>query len=240
MKVISLANFKGGVGKTTSTINVGAGIANAGKRVLLIDLDPQFNLTQSLGIENPPQTIYGALKEQHKLTPIAVYPSLDIIPSSLDLIKAEIELSHVFQREYILSKLLESIKKDYDYIFIDCPPSLGILTINAFVASDFIFVPVQAEYLALKGYAVLNEAIENIKLEIDKVFVTRYDGRKVLNRSVKDNIASALADKAFKTVIRENIALAEAPINHLDIFRYDSTSNGAEDYQNLVNEILQL
>ena len=239
-KIISFANFKGGTGKTTSTINVGAAIANTGRKVLLIDLDPQFNLSQSLGIEDPPKTIYGLLNGQYAPDPITISAGLDVIPSSLELIKAETELFSKFQRELVLQRILDPLKRKYDFILIDCPPALGNLTITAFVASDLIFVPVQAEFLALKGYAVLSEAIGNIGLEIDKVFITRYDGRKILNRSVKDNIIDTLQDKAFRTVIRENVALAEAPINGLDIFRYDPKSYGAEDYTNLVNEILAL
>ena len=239
-KIISFANFKGGTGKTTSTINVGAAIANTGRKVLLIDLDPQFNLSQSLGIEDPLKTIYGLLNGQYAPDPITISAGLDVIPSSLELIKAETELFSKFQRELVLQRILDPLKRKYDFILIDCPPALGNLTITAFVASDLIFVPVQAEFLALKGYAVLSEAIGNIGLEIDKVFITRYDGRKILNRSVKDNIIDTLQDKAFRTVIRENVALAEAPINGLDIFRYDPKSYGAEDYTNLVNEILAL
>ena len=141
-KVITLANFKGGVGKTTSAINIGAGLSNRGKRTLLIDLDPQFNLTQSLGIVEPERTIYESITGKKDLQPIPVTNKLDLIASSLDLIKAEIELSSEFKREFILSKLLEPIKANYDFIIIDCPPALGLLTLNSFVASDLIFIPI--------------------------------------------------------------------------------------------------
>lgn len=238
-KVISLANFKGGVGKTTSAINIGAGLSNRGKRTLIIDLDPQFNLTQSLGVQEPEQTIYGAITGKESLNPIPVTKKLDLIASSLDLIKAEIELSSEFKREFILSKLLEPIKAIYDFIIIDCPPALGILTLNSFVASDLIFIPIEAEYLALKGYSILNEAMAKVGLTIDKVFITKFDSRKILNRNVAESIKDNLNGKVFKTVIRDNIALAEAPAQGVDIFRYDSKSSGAEDYLNLCKEIIK-
>lgn len=238
-KVITLANFKGGVGKTTSAINIGAGLSNKGKRVLLIDLDPQFNLTQSLGIQEPEQTIYKALTGKEQLQPIVINKKLEVIASSLDLIKAEIELSGEFKREFILSKLIEPIKANYDFIIIDCPPALGLLTLNSFVASDSIFIPIEAEYLALKGYSILRESIAKVGLEIDKVFITKYDKRKILNRNVVESIKEGLGDKVFKTVIRDNIALAEAPAQGVDIFRYDNKSHGAEDYRKLCNEIIK-
>lgn len=237
-KVISIANFKGGVGKTTSTINIGAGLYQSGKKVLLIDLDPQFNLTQSLGFMDTERPVYGSLKGEYPLTPLKITEGWDIISSSLDLIKAEIELSAEFKREEILSRLIEPLKAAYDFILIDCPPSLGLLSINAFVASDEIYVPIEAEFLALKGYAILNEAIGRIGLGIDRVFITKFDGRKILNRNVLDTIRQSLGEAAFTTFIRENIALAEAPTQGLDIFRYAPKSIGADDYKNLCKEIL--
>lgn len=240
VKVISIGNFKGGVAKTTSTVNIGAGLNKLGKKVLLIDLDPQFNLTQSLGIEEPKHTIYEALVKEDKLEPIEVKPGLDVIASSLNLIRADIELSGKFKREFILTKLLEPIKDNYDYIILDCPPALGLLTINSFVASDFIYVPIEAEFLALKGYSVLTEALKLIGLEIDKVFITKYDKRKVLNRNVLESLREALEDKVFKTVIRTNIALAEAPTKGLDIYSYQPNSSGAKDYLELTKEILKI
>jgi chromosome partitioning protein len=237
-KTISIANFKGGVGKTTSTINIGAALQLAGKKVLFVDLDPQFNLTQSLGISDVERPVYGALRGEYPLSPIKIMDGLDLIPSSLELIKAEIELAAEFKREDILNRLLAKLTPQYDYILLDCPPSLGLLTINAFVASDDIYVPVEAEFLALKGYAVLSEAIGRIGLTIDKVFVTKYDGRKILNRNVLDTIQGSLGDAAFKTTIRENVALAEAPTQGLDIFRYAPRSIGADDYKALTKEIM--
>jgi chromosome partitioning protein len=238
-KTISMANFKGGVGKTTSTINIGAALHNLGKRVLLLDLDPQYNLTQSLGVTHVERPVYGSLRGEYPLSPLTIMDGLDLIPSSLELIKAEIELAAEFKREDILNRLLAPLTPQYDYILLDCPPSLGLLTINAFVASDDIYVPVEAEFLALKGYAVLSEAIGRIGLTIDKVFVTKYDGRKILNRNVLDTIQNSLADAAFRTTIRENVALAEAPTQGLDIFRYAPRSIGADDYRALAKEIME-
>jgi len=244
-KVISLSNHKGGVGKTTSTINIGAGLNNLKKRVLLIDLDPQANLSQSLGIMEPTKTIYGALKGEYKLEPLEIIPGLDLIPSTLDLSGAEIELSGEAGREYILKELIDPLRGSYDYILIDSPPSLGLLTINAFTASDEIYIPLQAQYLALQGLTKLMEVIEKIKSRLNKklkvggVFVTQYDNRKVLNRNVVETIRSHYKDQVFKTLIRDNVALAEAPTQAMDIFRYNPKSYGAEDYLSLCKEMLK-
>lgn len=237
--VISIANFKGGVGKTTSTLNIGAGLSILGKKVLLIDLDPQFNLTQSMGIEEPETSIYYALKGEEELQPIEMQERLYLITSSIDLIRSEMELSGVYQREKVLDKLLQPIKDDYDYILLDCPPSLGVLTFNAFTASDLIYIPIEAEFLALKGYSILKNTLESVGLEIDQVFITKFDRRKVLNRSVLETIQNTLKDKAFKTVIRENITLAETPAVGMDVFSYDANSAGAEDYLSLCKEIIK-
>ena len=245
-KVISLSNHKGGVGKTTSTINIGAGLNRLKKKVLLIDLDPQANLSQSLGIEEPERTIYGALKGEYKLEPMEIMPGLDLIPSTLDLSGAEIELSGEAGREYILKELIDPLRGSYDYILIDSPPSLGLLTINAFTASDEVYIPLQAQYLALQGLTKLMEEITKIKSRLNKdlkvggVFVTQYDNRKVLNRNVVETIKSHYKDQVFKTAIRDNIALAEAPTQGLDIFRYNPKSYGAEDYLSLCKEILKV
>jgi chromosome partitioning protein len=246
-KIISISNHKGGVGKTTSVVNIGAGlnkILPKGKnRILLIDLDPQANLTQSLGIVNPDRTIYGALRGEYKLEPIEILPGLDLIASTLDLSGAEVELSGEAGREYILKELLDPLRKSYNWILIDTPPSLGLLTINSFVASDEIFIPLQAQYLALQGLAKLTEVIEKIKKRLNKglrlggVFITQYDSRKVLNRDVVETIKEHFKDKVFKTKIRDNVALAEAPVKGLDIYRYDPKSYGAEDYKALCKEI---
>jgi len=245
MKVISISNHKGGVGKTTSAINIGAGLNLLKKKVLLIDLDPQANLTQSLGLINEPINIYGALRGEYKLQPIEILKGLDIIPSTLDLSGAEIELSSEPGREYILKELIEPLRASYDFIIIDSPPSLGLLTINSFTASDEILIPLQAQYLALQGLAKLVEVVDKIKgrlnkgLKVGGVFITQYDSRKVLNRDVVDTIQAHFKDEVFKTKVRDNIALAEAPAQGLDIFRYSSKSYGAEDYLALSKEVLK-
>jgi chromosome partitioning protein len=244
-KVLSISNHKGGVGKTTSAINIGAGLNKLGKKVLLIDLDPQANLSQSLGLTNQDKTIYGALKGEYKLEPVVVLKGLDVIPSTLDLSGAEIELSSEPGREYILKELIDGIRNDYDYIIIDSPPSLGLLTINSFTAADEILIPLQAQFLAMQGLAKLVEVVEKIKSRLNKklkmggVFITQYDGRKVLNRDVVETINAHFKSEVFKTKIRDNIALAEAPAQGVDIFRYNAKSNGAEDYMDLAQEIIK-
>jgi chromosome partitioning protein len=243
-KVISISNHKGGVGKTTSAINLGAGLNKLGKRVLLIDLDPQANLSQSLGLVDQERTIYGALRGEYKLQPIEVIAGLDLIPSTLDLSGAEIEMSGEAGREYILKELVDPIRGSYDYVLIDSPPSLGLLTINAFTASDRVFIPLQAQYLALQGLTKLLEVIDKITKRLNKdlrvggVFITQYDGRKVLNRDVVATIGAHFQDQLFKTMVRDNIALAEAPSQGLDIFRYNPKSYGAEDYLSLSHEVI--
>jgi chromosome partitioning protein len=244
-KLIAISNHKGGVGKTTSAINIGAGLNKLGKTVLLIDLDPQANLSQSLGIIEQERNIYGALRGEYKLEPIQILKGLDLIPSTLDLSGAEVELSGEAGREYILRELIEPLRASYDYILIDSPPSLGLLTINAFTASEEILIPLQAQYLALQGLAKLIEVVDKIKKRLNKdlriggVIVTQYDSRKVLNRDVVDTIEAHFKEDVFKTKIRDNIALAEAPAQGLDIFRYNPKSYGAEDYLSLCKEIIK-
>jgi len=244
-KVLSISNHKGGVGKTTSAINIGAALNKLGKKVLLIDLDPQANLSQSLGLANQEKTIYGALKGDYKLDPITILKGFDIVPSTLDLSGAEVELSSEPGREYILKELLNNIRDSYDFVVIDSPPSLGLLTINAFTASDEIIIPLQAQFLAMQGLAKLVEIVEKIKIRLNKslkvggVFITQYDGRKILNRDVFETINAHFKSEIFKTKVRDNIALAEAPSQGLDIFRYNAKSKGAEDYLSLAKEILK-
>jgi len=242
-KVIAISNHKGGVGKTTSTINIGAGLRYLGKTVLLIDLDPQANLTQSLGLVNPKDNIYGAMRGKSELQPIQIRPGLDLIASTLDLSGAEVELSGEPGREYILKDLIEPLRKKYDYILIDSPPSLGLLTINAFTASEEVLIPLQAEYLSTQGLTKLIEVVDKIKRRINKglkiggVFITQYDSRKVLNRDVEEFNRGHYKGLLLKSKIRDNIALAEAPAQGKDIFSYSPTSYGAEDYLSLCKEI---
>lgn len=245
-KIIAMSNHKGGVGKTTSTINIGAGLSNGkqGKRVLLIDLDPQANLTQSLDVLKPERTVYGALRGEYPLSPLEITPKLHLVASTLDLSGAEVELSSEAGREYILKELIEPLKKDYDYIIIDCPPSLGLLTVNALTASDQVYIPLQTQYLALQGLTKLVEIVDKIKKRLNKrldlggVILTQFDARKTLDRDVASSIEDHFKGKVFKTRIRNTVALAEAPSQGKDIFRYDSKSMGAEDYASLCKEIV--
>lgn len=250
MKIISIANFKGGVGKTTTAINLAAGLKKMGKKVLLIDIDPQANLTQSLGITDEVEnSMYTTLRkeafgEKTKLTDALLNVSgLDLIPSSLDLASAELELASVYGREQILSQLLKPLKK-FDYVFIDCPPSMGMLTINALVASDFVLIPLQAEFLPLKGARSFLKHFElvkklNKKLKLLGFVLTKYDQRKKMNQQVKAALEKEFSKgQVFKSLIRTNIALANAQEKGMDIFSYEKRSNGAIDYSNLAKEFL--
>lgn len=243
--IYAVSNHKGGVGKTTSTINIGAALANRVKKVLLVDLDPQANLTQSLGIKNVEISIYENLKGQKIIHPIEHRNNLYVLPSSLDLSAAEIELSSEPGREYILKELLGQLKNKFDYIFIDCPPSLGLLTINALTASDYVLIPMQAEFLPLRGLAKLNEVIKKIQtrlntdLKIGSVFLTQYDSRKVLNRDIAESVSDFFHDKLLNTKISNNIALAEAPGKGKDIFIYNRSCKGAVDYDDLCKELIE-
>ena len=245
MRVISISNHKGGVGKTTSVINLGAGLNRLGKKVLMIDLDPQANLSQSLKVMEQSNNIYTALKGEQAPQPVEILKGLEVIPSTLDLSGAEIEFSGEAGREYLLKEIVEPLRASYDYILIDCPPSLGLLTINALTSSQEIFIPLQAQYLALQGLTKLLEVVDKIgkrlnkELRVGGVFITQYDNRKILNRDVLATIQTHFKDKLFNTKIRDNIALAEAPAKGVDIFRYNPKSYGAEDYLELCKEIIK-
>lgn len=241
--IISLLNHKGGVGKTTCTINIGAGMAERGKKVLLLDLDAQANLTLALGIPRQKGGIYEGLRGESELTPYTVKPGLDVVTSCLDLSGAEMELINEAGREFVLRELLAPLVDNYDYIFIDCPPSLGLLTLNALTSSQYVIIPLQTEFLAMQGLAKIKQVIDKVKfrlnkdLEIAGVVPTMYDSRKVLNRDVVETIIKFFGEKVFKTYIRETIALAEAPAQRMDIFDYAPKSNGADDYLGLCDEI---
>ena len=243
--IISLLNHKGGVGKTTSTINIGAGLVELGKKVLLLDLDPQANLTLSLGIPRQKFSIYESLRGESELIPYTVREGLDVITSTLDLSGAEMELVNEAGREYIMRELFVPLQDQYDFIIIDCPPSLGLLTLNALTSSRYIYIPLQTEFLALQGLAKIKQVIDKVKLrlnrnlEIGGVIATMYDNRKVLNRDVVGTILKYFEDKVFKTYIRDNVALAEAPAQRQDIFSYAPNSIGATDYLALCKEILE-
>ena len=243
--IIAISNHKGGVGKTTYVVNIGAGLALIGYKVLLIDMDPQANLTQSYGITKAKVSVYEVLKGEAEVETVEIFENLEILPSTLDLSGAEMELINEAGREYILSEAIASIVDKYDYVFIDCPPSLGLLTINALTAATEVYIPLQAHYLAIKGLTKIIEVIGKVKkrlnkkIEITGVFVTQFDKRKVLHRDVVDTIYTYFQEKLFNTKIRENIALAEAPSQGYDIFHYDPESKGAEDYKKLCTEIIE-
>jgi chromosome partitioning protein len=243
--VISLLNHKGGVGKTTSAINIGAGMVELGKKVLLIDLDPQANLTISLGIPRQRTTIYEALRGECELTPYTHKPNLDVITSSLDLSGAELELINEAGREFILRELLAQVADDYDFVIIDCPPSLGLLTLNALTSSRYVVIPLQTEFLAVQGLTKIKQVIDKVRFRLNKqldiagVAATMFDNRRVLNREVVEIIQKHFGEKVFKTYIRENVALAEAPAQRKDIFEYSPKSSGAIDYLELCAEIIE-
>ena len=242
-RIIAISNHKGGVAKTTTSVNLGAALALKGKRVLLVDLDPQANLTQSLSVSKYKYDVYDGLRGKGSPVPIKVNDRLYVIPSCVDLSAAEIELATEPGREFILKEMIHPILDDFDYVFFDCPPSLGLLTINAFAASDEYLIPLQAHYLAMKGMSKLLEIEKKIssrlnpKFKLCGVLITQFDNRKILNREVKETIERHFGPKVFKTVVRTNIALAEAPSLGKDIFRYSPQSNGAKDYWDLAEEI---
>lgn len=244
-KVLSISNHKGGVGKTTSTINIGAALAANGKKVLLVDLDPQANLTQSLKIPTGTPNMYDILRADEIAQPYKYKENLYVIPSSLDLSASEMELSAEPGREKILTDVLDGFQKDFDHILIDCPPSLGLLTINALTASESVIIPLQSEYLAMRGLAKLSNVIDKVARRLNKnlhvgaVFLTQYDSRKILNRNVADSVAKSFGDKLLETRISNNIALAEAPTAGQDIFLYARNSKGAQDYKALCEELIK-
>ncbi|MCM0059547.1 MAG: AAA family ATPase [Algoriphagus sp.] len=244
MKTISIMNHKGGTGKTTSSINIGAGLAKKGLKVLLLDIDSQANLTEGLGKGDPELSVYDSIRENKKLPILNVSENLDLVPSSIDLLGAEMEIVSKIGREQILHKLLKPVRSEYDYIIIDCPPSVGLLTVNAMVASDTILLPLQGEYFAYKGVdrllGIVNEVRDNLneKLEIGGVFITQINPNRILTKTIVEKLTEDLQDKVFDTKIRINVALAEAQLQGQTIFDYAPESNGAKDYEMLVEEIL--
>lgn len=242
--IIAVANHKGGVGKTTSVATIGAALAKLNKRTLLIDLDAQQNLTYTLThIEEPELSVYDSMINDQPLPIIPVCKNLDLVPASLELARAEIDLSTKLARERILSTLIDDVRDNYDYIIMDCPPALGIVTTNALVAANKLYIPLTAEALPLKGLAMLDDVVREVKkrvnpsLELGGVFFTRFNNRK-LNKEVVNMIVDRYADKVFNTKIRENISLAEMPLAGQSIFEYDSSCNGAKDYLSLTKEII--
>ena len=243
-KVIAIANHKGGVGKTTSVGSIGAGLALKGYKVLMIDLDAQMNLTYTFThLEETEDSIYSTLVKETNVPIYQVGENLFLSPASLELAKAEIEMSTLIARERILKHAIEPIKNQYDYILLDCPPSLGVITTNALVAADELYIPLTAETLPYKGLKMLEETVGEIKkrvnpnLSIGGVFFTRY-GHRNLNKEVVNIIENTFGNSVFKTKIRENISLAEMPLKGGSIFEYDKKCNGAKDYMSLVEEII--
>ncbi len=248
-KITAVANQKGGVGKTTTAINIAASLAAAGKNVLLVDTDPQGNSTSGLGIDkdNLNGSIYDLYTGTKPIDELIIKTSLDhlnIITSNIDLIGAELELIGKESRETILKDAITPLKGRYDYIFIDCPPSLSLLTLNALVAADGLLVPMQCEYYALEGISMLLRTFELIKnsfnplLEIEGILLTMYDGRNSLANQVTSELRRHFGDKVYKTIIPRNITLAEAPSHGKPVMLYDIRSKGAQSYLELAKEII--
>lgn len=248
-KIIAVTNQKGGVGKTTSCVNLAAYVADTGKRVLLVDIDPQGNACSSLGveIEKGKNSIYEVLLGEIDIKE-AIYPSvvklLDVLPSTVDLSGAEVDLVYVENREKVLKDALAQVKNNYDYIFIDCPPSLGLLTVNALTATDSIIIPIQCEYFALVGLGQLMNTVRLIKLhlnpniEIEGVLLTMKDNRSNLVSQVADEIRQYFKAKVYNTTIPRNVRLAESPSHSKPIMLYDNKSKGALAYKALCDEFL--
>ncbi len=250
VRIIAVANQKGGVGKTTTAINLSACLAEAGKRVLIIDADPQGNSTSGLGFEKNEieNTIYEILLDEIKIQDAVLntcVENLQILPSNINLSGAEIELIGRDKREYILSNAVDTIKNNYDFIIIDCPPSLNLITINALTSADTVLVPIQCEYFALEGLEQLLHTIGLVKerlnpsLEMEGVVFTMYDARTNLSMEVVEEVKKDLGENIYKTIIPRNVRLGEAPSHGLPIILYDSRSKGAESYRLLAEEVIE-
>ncbi|MGE5675755.1 MAG: ParA family protein [Mycobacterium leprae] len=249
-RIIAVANQKGGVGKTTTAVNLSACLAEAGKRVLLVDIDPQGNATSGLGIDRKkvPTSVYDLLIEDAPLADVVV-PSrvegLSVVAATIDLAGAEIELVPRMSRESRLKKALEPARTEYDFVLIDCPPSLGLLTINALTAADSILIPIQCEYYALEGltqlmdtFKLVREAL-NPKLEIEGVLLTMFDGRTNLSIQVVEDVKRFFRGKVYGSIVTRNVRLSEAPSHGLPITLYDPRSKGAEAYADLAREVIE-
>ena len=249
-KILAIANQKGGVGKTTTTVNLAAALGVLEQQVLLIDADPQANATSGLGIdvENVEKGTYQLLEHTIKAKEGIIKtnsPNVDIIPAHIDLVAIEIELIDKDKREYMLKMALEEVKDDYDYIVIDCAPSLGLITLNALTAADAVIIPIQCEYYALEGLGKLLNTIKSVQkvhnpeLDIEGLLLTMYDSRLRLSNQVVAEVKKHFHNMVFKTIIQRNIRLGEAPSHGESIIAYDVTSKGAVNYINLAHEILK-
>jgi len=249
-KVIAIANQKGGVGKTTTAVNLASALAVLEKKILLIDADPQANATSGLGIavEEKKAGTYELLEHtataEETILPTNV-PHLDLIPSHIDLVAIEIELVDKAEREYMLKKALQNVREDYDFILIDCAPSLGLITLNALTAADAIVIPIQCEYFALEGLGKLLNTIKSVQklhnktLDIEGLLLTMYDARLRLSNQVVEEVKKHFGDMVFNTIIQRNIRLSEAPSYGENIIQYDATSKGAQNYLSLAEEVLK-
>ena len=249
-KIIAIANQKGGVGKTTTTVNLAASLGVLEKKVLLIDADPQANATSGLGIEveNVEFGTYQLL--EHTKTALETIietdsPNLDLIPAHIDLVAIEIELVDKDEREYMMKKAISDLRNSYDYILIDCAPSLGLLTLNALTAADAVIIPIQCEYFALEGLGKLLNTIKSIQkihnpdLDIEGMLLTMFDSRLRLSNQVVEEVRKHFADMVFDTIIQRNVRLSEAPSYGESIIKYDASSKGAANYLNLANEVVK-
>lgn len=248
-RIIAVANQKGGVGKTTTAINLSSCLASLGKKVLAIDMDPQGNMTSGLGIDKNEvkYTVYDLILGQVDIKKVIcknALENLDILPTNIDLSAAEIELIGVEEKEFIIRKEVDKIRENYDFIIIDCPPSLSMLTINAMTTANSVLVPIQCEYYALEGLSQLIHTIDLVKerlnpeLKIEGVVFTMYDARTNLSLEVVENVKNNLNEKIYKTIIPRNVRLAEAPSHGMPINIYDSKSTGAESYRLLAAEVI--
>jgi len=249
-KIISIANQKGGVGKTTTAINLSAGLAAEGKKVLLIDADPQANASSGLGVDirSLKRTVYECMVSGLDPNPAIIkteVKNLDLIPSHIDLVGAEIEMLQLENRETVLKRMLSKVKKSYDYIIIDCSPSLGLITVNSLTSSDSVIIPVQAEFFALEGIAKLLNTIKIIKsqlnpsLKIEGFLVTMYSAQLRLSQQVYQEVKKHFGPLVFDTVIARNVRLSEAPSHGLSVLDYDPSSKGARNYRQLAREVIK-